>query len=320
MPYAELDDLESQVIEPWYSMCMDKTKTSLMALPWSACPAGMFYRRDMFEEQGLPSDPAEVTEQMPSLDRWWEVAQQYSSPEDERFWCFSLENWGPVHWETVGTNFFDEDGELRVGTDPRLEELLEWHVKGRETGFDMEGVGNGYGPEGQNALTFGNVATYPNGMWYTAFIMNFAPETAGKWGMAKVPGIKGANVGGAINTVPGQTEYPEVAYEYIKMIIADPDAARAWLAVYDYGAFAPTRQVIDLPEWNVIKSSFHGGQALVPLAKEVLMEGGQIVVNPNDAICAAAVSKYVGECVRELGNPADYLAQARDEILAQIEL
>jgi hypothetical protein len=84
------------------------------------------------------------------------------------------------------------------------------------------------------------------------------------------------------------------------------------------GSICAWKAVYDLPEWNRI-DNFYGGQAILKLARDILKQMPGLVLNPNDPIASAALYKYVGNCVRENGNPEQYLKQARDEILSQIK-
>jgi len=55
--------------------------------------------------------------------------------------------------------------------------------------------------------------------WILAGIKTAAPDTAGKWRVTSVPGIRG-NWGGSVIAIPARAKHPEAAWEYIKTLMS----------------------------------------------------------------------------------------------------
>ena len=63
----------------------------------------------------------------------------------------------------------------------------------------------------------GTFATVTCPAWMMGYIQGQAPNTAGKWDIAAVPG-GGGNWGGSFLSIPKQTDHPREAYELIKFL------------------------------------------------------------------------------------------------------
>lgn len=56
----------------------------LVAFPWDIGPATFFYRRGLFEQAGLPSDPESVAELVATWPGFIEVAKKLTNPDEQR--------------------------------------------------------------------------------------------------------------------------------------------------------------------------------------------------------------------------------------------
>ncbi|MCB0146576.1 MAG: extracellular solute-binding protein, partial [Caldilineaceae bacterium] len=57
----------------------------LVAFPWDIGPATFFYRRDLFEQAGLPSDPESVAELTSTWPGFLDVAKKLTNPDEQRW-------------------------------------------------------------------------------------------------------------------------------------------------------------------------------------------------------------------------------------------
>ena len=58
----------------------------LLAFPEILGPASMFYRRDIFEKAGLPTDPAEVAKLLSTWESYIETGKKVNDPKNNVFW------------------------------------------------------------------------------------------------------------------------------------------------------------------------------------------------------------------------------------------
>jgi ABC-type glycerol-3-phosphate transport system substrate-binding protein len=315
MPYVEAEGMRPNFLEWAFNNCLDNTREHLCVFPRAVCPAVTYYRRDVFDAAGVSSEPDDVGPALADWDGWLETGMAMADPDQELWFTPNLETSGPLFSTLGGANYFDPDGELRIGADEELERVLEYHRRGRDAGIDAAGIAGG--PEFQTALGEGHIATQMVGAWYKMFISNFAPASVGLWGAVNIPGVSGANGGGDNCVIPAQGKQIEAAWEYVKFICTDMDAARQLLA---YGALVPNawKPFFDMPDWNV-PDPFTGGQMFLLTVRDILLQMPGLTLNPNDPIAASALSNYVGQYVRgEIADAAEALGQARAEVLNQI--
>ncbi len=79
---------------------------TLVAIPWDLGPTLYYYRTDVFEEVGLPTDPYEVADLMSTWDGVLEVAEKVSIP-GERWFIPSAAYL--YQWMFINRDYYDED-------------------------------------------------------------------------------------------------------------------------------------------------------------------------------------------------------------------
>lgn len=157
-----------------YAVNPDGGKVSL--LPKNTGPGGMFYRRDIFKEAGLPSDPAQVHEAMPDWDAFVEVGKRVVK-KGERWLLDDATQLVATIRGQKGVSYFDEDGNPQLGSDTFVE-ALEFAIKLQRDGImapdttDQERGAN---------IGSGKIAAIFSGNWFGAFLkVQYAPDDKGK--------------------------------------------------------------------------------------------------------------------------------------------
>jgi multiple sugar transport system substrate-binding protein len=125
----------------------------LVAFPWDIGPATYFYRRDLFEEAGLPSEPEEVGELVGTWAGFLDVTKKLTNPDEQRW---AIGNASDILYTNFAhRNFFNEDWNVVVDQG-RAVELLELALQARQAGVDAK-VSN-FTPEWQALLGQGGIA------------------------------------------------------------------------------------------------------------------------------------------------------------------
>ncbi|MFN3981657.1 MAG: ABC transporter substrate-binding protein, partial [Caldilinea sp.] len=158
----------------------------LVAFPWDIGPATFFYRRDLFEQAGLPSDPESVAELMATWPGFIEVAKKLTNPDAQR-WAIGNAS-DIVYTNFAHRNLFDADWNCAVNNELAVQ-LLTYAQEARNAGVDAKV--NNWSAEWQTMLGNDSIAMQYGGAWFGGFLKGWLkPEGVdweGRWGIFEVP-------------------------------------------------------------------------------------------------------------------------------------
>ena len=176
-------ELEKDFVEFKWDQCKSADGSAVRLIPWDVGPCTYFYRTDIFEECGLPTDPDEVAELMSTWDGVLEVARKVNIPGKR--WL--LPDASYLYFELFcNRDYYDEDLNLQLERDGDLD-CLNAVIKMREEGLDMNV--DMWGTEATAAYGDGSLVSVCTGGWFGGFLKtDYAPDASGKWGVAKMPG------------------------------------------------------------------------------------------------------------------------------------
>ena len=162
------------------------------AMPWDSGPVVMYYRRDVFEQAGLPSEPEEVDALVATWDDYYATCEIITA--ETGLPCFAhnrANNYGRLYemalWSR-GLGYFDaETGELTVDS-PENIETLEMFGRFWDAGLvsdSLEWTDPWYAEF--SSLDAPN-ATIIIASWMEIFMKDWlAPGTEGLWGLCVCP-------------------------------------------------------------------------------------------------------------------------------------
>jgi len=297
-------------------------------VPWDGGPVVMYYRRDVFEAAGLPTDPDEVSETIATWDDYYEACRTIK--EQTGSYCFAhnkANNWGRLYemvlWQQ-GLGYYDpQTGDVSVDSPENvatLEKLgLFW---GEDLVSDsLEWTDPWYEELGSLDQP---IATLIEASWMDVFLKSWiAPGTAGKWGVAYMPtfeedGVRASNDGGSVFVIPEQTQNPEAAWAFLEFaMLKNEEYVLKGLAI---SGFIPSLKSTYDDALFLSTDSFFGGQNTYQIYADV---NGEIpragIYGPHYAMMNGAVSVAIqryatGEATAEVA-----LQAAADEIRANLE-
>lgn len=178
----------------------------------------MCYRHDLFSAAGLPADRAEVSALWDaSWDDFIEVGEQYMANSEARGFIDNATNvFNPIlGQQPVG--FFTEDEELAMDGGPKV--AFDTTLAIVDAGLSANIAA--WSDEWNAGFANGDFAVLACPAWMTGHIRNTAPDTAGLWDIADIPG-DGGNWGGSWWTIPAQGENIQAAYDFVEWMI-QPD-------------------------------------------------------------------------------------------------
>jgi multiple sugar transport system substrate-binding protein len=200
------------------------------AIPFGIGPATTFYRRDIFEEVGLPYEPEDVEVLLSTWDGFLEAAEKINIP-NERWIVHDAAHM--VFWLFLNYDFYNERLEFQLER-PGLAEAYEAALTVRNNGWDAQ-MYQMWSTEVYAGLGGGGLASITAGNWYGGFLKTWvAPDTAGNWGVARLPaGIPDSNNGGSFLVIPSQSQNKEAAWAFVEFMMADPTAANIMFEEFD---------------------------------------------------------------------------------------
>lgn len=224
-------ELAGDFVDYKWNQALSVDGSELCGLVWDIGPSTYFYRADIFEEVGLPSEPEAVAELMSTYEGVLEVAEKVYI-ENQR-WL--LPNALYLYtWNFLNRNFYDENLNLLIDTE-NARKGLEAAITMRENGWDAQ-ISSMWDNEANIGFANGSIVSIVAGSWYGGSLKSYvSPDNAGKWAVTTLPaGIPNANWGGSYVCIPKQSENKEAAWAFVKYMMADADAQNAMFEATDY--------------------------------------------------------------------------------------
>jgi multiple sugar transport system substrate-binding protein len=256
-------------------------KGELMAFPWDIGPACIFYRRDVLDKAGIPSDPAKLAKALKTWDDYYAMGKKVNDPANKVWWTDTAGAVPYIYY--AHKNFFDKDMNVAIDN-PTTRKVLALAKKMRNEGLDAKTTP--WTDEWYTMLNKGQVATVISGCWFGGFLKGWiAKDTAGKWGVIPVPEQPLQNWGGSFLGVTKQSKNPEAAWKFIEYLTTDPDATRAVLKSND---FLPSYKPVWKDPVYDEADAFFGGQKTRRLWLDIASSQGPFTVTPLDSLAESA--------------------------------
>lgn len=283
----------------------------LIAIPWDIGPATMFYRADIFQEVGLPFEPEDVRNHIDTWEAYIEAGKKVTIP-NKRFMYTDAAVIFSLYFNQH--NYFTKDTyELAINTPENLY-MLQVCQQVRQAGIDANVAQ--WGPEWQAMLGNGSIVTELLGCWFGGFLKSWiAPDTAGKWRIAPIPGKLGVNWGGSFLAIPEQSKNKELAWAFVEYALLTAEAQNAMFKAVDY--FPSYIPAFDDPMYSEPDPWF-GGQRTRLLWIEVANATPDVVVTPLDRQVADILGAEITRIIDQNLDPETSLQQVEEKIMRDI--
>ncbi|QHC65476.1 extracellular solute-binding protein [Rathayibacter oskolensis] len=210
------DDVADAYLD-WAASAATAEDGSVVAIPTDVGGLGFAYRADLFEQAGLPTDPAEVAAMWSDWDAFIAMGEKYTAATGKPF-VDNIET--SVFFSTVNQvseKYYSPDGEVVYDSNPQVEEAFKVAVDTYDAGISagIAAWSSGWAPGRANGAFAVTIAP----SWILSGIKTDAPDTAGNWRVASVPGV-GGNWGGSVIAIPARAANPEAAWQYIKTMMS----------------------------------------------------------------------------------------------------
>lgn len=235
----------------------------LIGIPIDIGPTGMYYRADVFEAAGLPSEPDEVAAATATWDDYIEFGSQLKAATGADIAVDSTSVFGAALGQ-LEEKFVSADGEF-LGESDDIRAAWDLAVEAYEADITA-GLSDG-SPDWATAINDGSLAAAIGAAWYQGDIKGAAADTSGLWRVTAMPAGP-ANIGGSFLTIPAANENPEAAVEVIRWLLSPENQA----AIYgEIGNFPASLSALDLPELQE-GDEFFGGQKTVEVFKQATLD------------------------------------------------
>lgn len=288
------DDYDKELWELGKSI--DKTK--LFGLPIASAPIVTYYRADIMEAYGFPSDPKELAEFMRDADNWLEIGKKLKV--DDKYivqWIGDI-----VRISTSDMAYFNEDLEYQRDNE-KFKEAVEIAMKARDLGLSP--YNDIWSESGIRMLKEDKFAMLYLGSWGASELEGLVPEQKGKWRVTALPfGAYGWN-NASIVSIPENSEKKEAAWKFVEYYIFKYNDKNRLGSVSGYLPFRDSEENLEH------KNEFLGGQEDQRVYEELMSKTQEYSVTPLDK----AVFKLWDDIVNEGVENGD----KSDEILSNIK-
>ena len=291
------------------------------AMPWDSGPVVLYYRRDVFEKAGLPTDPEAVGNLIATWNDYLTVCQTIQEKTGDP--CFAqnkANNFGRsfemMLWQQ-GLGYYDEQGKVTVDSpqDIATLEMLGNFWDANVLSDQLEWTDGWYA---ELADPNAPVATIVIAGWMGAFLKDWiAPGTEGKWGVALMPAmnageVRAANDGGSNFVIPDQSKNKDAAWVFTEFMLGQRDTQLKLFAASDFLPSLETTYDSPLFKEN---DPFFGGEKVRELYTEVAKEIPQAnIYGPNYSLMNGYVATAIQKYATGNMSAADALAEAATNI------
>lgn len=238
----------------------------LFGLPTDIGPKALYYRTDLFEQAGLPTEPEEVAALINSPKEFEKAGLQVKEKTGKPF-VDSIEMAFRAYLDAAETAYLTPDNELNLGADSEVKKAYDYAVRLNDLGivgkFEM------WSPEWANAVNNGDFAAELGAGWLKGWMEGNAPDAVGKWKVATLPTEFAANWGGSYIAIPNETKHAQAAYDFIEWLVSPENQLKSFQS---HGLFPSAQSVYDMDEFKSNADEFFGGQATAPVFAEAAQD------------------------------------------------
>lgn len=233
--------------ERWHSVDGKR----LLGMPWDVTPGIFYYREDIYEQMGLPSDPEELGEFLQSEENVLDAAQTLAA-NDIYMW-----DWRDLPAVQYGDSlgYFDSDYNWTRNTD-RMAELFDLVKSGIQLGWAPQICGL-CSDEGRQLMMQGKIASLAGGSFLARELANVLPEQSGQWRATRLPLDVNAGLGGSSFVIPAQGNNKELAWAFVQWMTLSEEA---WKVFVEHSVQPSYTHITALPWYQELTNEYLGGQ------------------------------------------------------------
>ncbi|MFD1956306.1 ABC transporter substrate-binding protein [Paenibacillus thailandensis] len=286
----------------------------MVALPIDTGPTALYYRADLFEQAGLPTDPEEVSKLMGTWESYLETGKQL---QDKLDGVYLTDNIVSVYTQVTAQNeriYFEKDGTF-IGDDPARSPVKKaWDTAVQAHNMGLLANAAQWTPEWNASMNNGKISSFVGAVWYKEVLMDAAPDTAGKWRVASAPSGAGNN-GGSFLAILKNSKHPQEAYDFISWLLNPDNQLRSFKNMNLYPSAV---KALESPEM-LSEEPFFGGQVTGEIFGEAAMQVKPLYLGVRHQSVHGIVTRELESVALQGKNPDkawdDAMSRIRKELL-----
>ena len=192
------------------------SKGEIVGLGTDVGSLAICYRRDLFQQAGLPTNRVDVSKLWPTWEKYIATGKRFQAkaPKGVTFFDTGSNVYNAMVGQ-INPAYYDRNGKVIVAGNPAVKRA--WNLT--MTGIAL-GESSGFAAFSNDwnvGYKKGNFATVTCPAWMMGYIQGQAPKTKGKWDVAATPGT-GGNWGGSYLAVPKQSKNAAQAADLVKFL------------------------------------------------------------------------------------------------------
>ncbi|MFD1849736.1 extracellular solute-binding protein [Oceanobacillus bengalensis] len=305
------EDVEANFLDWKWAQARSVDDSFQIGLPTDIGPTTLFYRTDVMEEAGFPTDPEELAAEIDTWDAYYEAALTIMEKTGKPI-TDSPEMLFNAIRDQQEQQYFNEDDELII--EDTVKASYDFATKMIQEG--LVGKNELWSPEWGNGMAEGSYATMPGSpAWMIANVKGNAPDAGGKWSLTTIPEGAG-NWGGSFLTIPKESEHPEEAFEFISWLTSPEIQLRSF---HNNGLFPSTPDVYEDEEFLATSDEYFNGAETAKIFAEAAQSVKTVYMGVNYAIVNNELATALMNVAIEGADPQEEWDAAVERINTQLE-
>jgi len=283
----------------------------MIAFPMDTGPTALFYRHDVFQKAGVPTEPDEVAAAVPDWDAYLQLAKQVQQKVPGSVITDDITTIFRARRAQLTERYLTPDGQY-VGDQDHIRDAWELAVKVGKDG--LSAGARAWSADSYSLLNNGRWVAMNHAVWWAQLgPKNAAPSTKGKWRVCAPPSGAG-NWGGSFLAITKYCKDPEAAFKFITWLESAKNQAEAFV---DPVLFPSTPATFEEPKLKE-PDPFFGGQVIVDVFAETATKYPGAFFSPYDNIINAPIETELANV--EVGTKSSDQAWNDAQALVEREL
>ncbi|RDI16764.1 ABC transporter substrate-binding protein [Lentzea flaviverrucosa] len=239
----------------WKTQAMTTKDGKLIGYGTDIGPLAMCYRKDLFAQAGLPSDPEGVKALFATWDSYFAAGDQFVAKVPGVAWFDSAAQVYNAMHNQLETGYYDKSDKLVVDTNSAIKS--NWTAVTGAVAKGQSARLGAFSNEWNTGFKLGKFATKTCPSWMLGVVETQAgPENKDKWAVTDAFPNGGGNWGGSYLSVPKQSKNAKKAAELAAWLTAPEQQIKAFKAK---GTFPSQTKALEAPELLEQTNAYFGG-------------------------------------------------------------
>lgn len=288
----------------------------LVCMPWDIGPAGVWYRTDLFEAAGYPTEPEEVEKLFGGAEHTWDdffaFAKEFKEKSGGKTSLIAdagTDIYGATYRQQ-GEGYQEGNKILIVEKATRPFQLA---AQARKEGIDANIPW--WGAEWQAGLKDNAFAGMVIAAWMQGGLTRDQPDLVGKWRVVHAPEAN-YNWGGSFTAIPAQGKHLNESWDFVKWSCCSAEGQNM---LFKATGVMPAYKPAWADPFYSEPVEFFGGQAAYKIWTEIADNIPAILRTPNDLQLDDIVGAELTKVLKEDKDPVQAAADAEAEALNRIK-